>query len=309
LLCVLVVVIAATTLGAAPASQQASASMDDIRKLYDDGRYNDVLRETSRALSMRDEILRSRGFERFELLRLRAESNLRLKQPAPASDTFAAAAKELAATDPDRAAFFRAVSIVVKRSKNNAYVPKRGKSEAIDLLNEDSRKRAIVALYDDEAADVLARVNAMRKADSLPPIVEAASRLKELADLERAAKGSNDETENRLLKLGDDARRIIGASLNKMTDNVEAISRRANERYLIQEGHIYRKRGLQGRDRDNLLDVMSTSEKIPDAISKLSEQLGTEGDFFKKTKDDAAKLYDRARYVMNDDYTGVYAEP
>jgi hypothetical protein len=282
--------------------------MEDIRKLYDDGRYTEVLRETSRALAMRDEVLRNRGFERVDLLRLRGESNLRLKQFVPASDAFAAAAREVAETDADRAASLRATSILIKRSKNNAYVSKRGKGEPIDLLEQESRKRAIAALYDDEAADVLAKVNALRKSDSLPPIVDAASRLKELADLERAARGSNDETQARLLKLADDARRIISASLNKMTDNVEAISRRANERYLIKEGNIYRKHGLLGRDRGDLQEVMNTCERIPDATAKLAQQLGTEGDFFKKSNDDAAKLYDRARYVMNDDYTGVYSE-
>jgi hypothetical protein len=291
---------------------QQSASMEDIKKLYDDKQYTEVLRETARALALRDEAMRSRGYDRIDLIRLRAESMLRLKQNAPAADAFAAMARELNNSDPARAAVTRAVSTLVKRSKGTAYVPrgdaKGGKPEPIDLLEEGSRKRAIDALYEDQAADVMSRVNALRKGGTLPAIAEASRRLKELADLERASRGSDDETRGRLLKLAEDARQLVAASLRKMDVRVDQISRDANHMYQVAQGNIYRKRGLQSNQREELKGVMTTVERIDGALTEMTEAFGTETDFFQATRADATKVSDHARNVMNEDYTGIYSD-
>ena len=300
-----------TTLSRA-ADPSQPAAMEDIKKLYDDQKYGDVLREIARALALRDDAMRARGYDRFELLRLRAEANLRLKQNPAASDAFAAAARQIESSDADRAAKLRAVAMLVKRAKGTTYVPRTGpgkaKPDPIDLLDEDSRKRAIDALYEDEAADVMARVNSLRKSNTLPAIAEASKRLKDLADLERASRGSDEETRGRLLKLGEDARQLVTVSLRKMDTRVDQIQREANELYQVAQGNIYRKRGIASNQRGELQGIMDTAQRIDGALTEMSDALATEADFFKSAHDDATKVSDHARNVMNEDYSGIYSD-
>jgi hypothetical protein len=224
-----------------------AASTEEIRKLYDQQQYQDVIREASQSLALRGDA--ARGIDRIEIWLLKAESHLRLKQTTLAADGFSSAAKET--DDPNRAATLRATSLLIKRSKNNAYTPKRAIARkaaqpapapapapappqqpaaaqappSIDILDPASRRIAIEALYADESVEVDARVKSILRASNLPAVFDAAAQVRPLADLERAVAQSDDATRSRLLSLGDVAHDLIRTSLKQMSNRIDQISR------------------------------------------------------------------------------------
>jgi hypothetical protein len=292
---------------------RSTPAVDELRKLYDDQKYQDVIREASKSLALRGDA--ARGIDRSSLFVLKAESHLRLRQTSLAADAFSAAAKET--DDAGRAAFLRATALLIKRSRNNAYQPKHdataGKSnQPIDILEESSRRAAIEALYADESADVEARVKSILRGGggggNLPGIFDAAALVRGLADLERATTGSDDASRNRLLALGDEAHDLIQSVLKQMSNRIDAIARRANEKHRVGD-NVYAKRGLGRGDAEALQNIKDTSDKIPQAAERLLKDLGTDPDRFKDCTDEAMKVGERAHAVQIMDYTGLYGEP
>jgi hypothetical protein len=301
------------------------ASLEDIRALYDQQKYQDVIREASQALALRGDA--ARGVDRLELWQLKAESHLRLKQSSLAADAFSAAAKET--EDPNRAALLRATSLLVKRSRNNTYTPRREPPkqskpapappqqpppprpqppQPIDILEPASRRIAIEALYADEVSDIDARVKSLLRAANLPAVFDAAAQVRGLGDLERAVSASDDGTRNRLLSLGDIAHDLIRTSLKQMSNRIDQISRRANEKHRAGD-FLYAKRGLGPGDAKELEGIKDTCDKILAAAERLTSELGTDPELYKDCIDDATKTRDRAHVVLITDYAGLYSDP
>ena len=126
------------------------------------------LRNPSALLSVKGDP--SKQPDRAAIEALKGEAQLHLKQFQPAAESFAAAGKD--AADAKQIGEYRATALLVKRSPGGRYTPKpvagaTEKSEPIDILAPDSRKKAFAALYVDESKLVQKKVDSARQKQAL----------------------------------------------------------------------------------------------------------------------------------------------
>ena len=105
---------------AGPIENPPLPSGDELRQQFDSGDYTGVLRGIGRVLALNPAKLSEGGYDRFDLLMLRGESQLRLKQTSAALLTFHQAAKET--KDPQQASVALATESLVRRSDRKSVV-------------------------------------------------------------------------------------------------------------------------------------------------------------------------------------------
>ena len=269
-------------LAAAPANPPPT--MDQIQGLYSKGDYDGTLRDIAHAMSLGGKAAES--YDKHDLLVLRGEAELRLKQPSPAAVAFHQAAKET--KDDDQAASARATEILIKKSRQLQYTPKtveKGKKpEPIDIVPADKRKDAMIALYTDELAAVTPRIRAAKEATSLTAIVSALKEVnaRNLADLDIAAHGNNEATKQALTDLKDHASELMSKALDKLGKEVDRITSRAGEMVSGQRGNyrtgvtqdVSHQRGLSAGDPQELKQIEQTATQIAVAAQELVAALG-----------------------------------
>ena len=83
--------------GAAPAQV---SSFEDLKKLYEQKQYGEVVKEATRIMRLKSDA--ARGFDRYDVLMLKGDAQIQLKQGAQATEAFSLAQKET--TDPKKLA-------------------------------------------------------------------------------------------------------------------------------------------------------------------------------------------------------------
>ena len=302
----------------APAARPAAEpppSVEEIKQLSSDGKHREALQKLSRALALKGDA--AAAYDRHELLRLKAEAHLNIKDTAAAASAFAAAAKE-APDDAARAAD-KAAELVVKRSKNLQFTPrpakKGGKAEPIDIADPESRKAAYAALLEEEKAAAGPMLKSAAKAKSLPPIAEGLKRVGDLRMLELAATGADAEAAALVEDLSGRAHKLMDDAVQDMAKLVEAIETSANEmQRTAVAGHspvngrtmLYpsaRRRGLTSRDAQDLKRIIGDMKKLVPTARELAEALGEDnGKQFETVADDGETVGNKAHQVLTTDY-------
>jgi hypothetical protein len=217
-------------------------------------------------------------YDRYELLMLKGESHLQLRQAKPAADAFAAAAKET--DDQNHAAIARATQRLVRDAKGMKIQRKSaGKGDrgpqSVDLLDRDKRGEAFSIVYDDARTAAEPTVKVALRARTLPPIAEALELLDGLADLEVATTGGVAANEATRQDLGERASSLIEKELERMEKDVADIRTSAEE--IVKE--VYSdslinggagnassatafRRGLSKQDRLDLTEAIQMCKKI-----------------------------------------------
>lgn len=299
---------------AAPSSN-GLLSYDEIKKLFDDGKYTDVLREVGRALSVRAGSA-SDAYDRYALLTLKGETHLRQTQAAAAGAAFGEAAEEADRQHlQDKAAEARGIQLLIKRSRNGEYTPRSRRGGAVEPLNladPAARKKALAALYADERATIEPKLNAGLKARTLPPLAEAIEAIKPLAPLEMAATGTADKTKALRAELGDRARKLLTDALTKSEKTVNQISKAANETYrnavVVRSAYGTRTemhtryRGLKQRDRQDLKGVIDFVPQVAKSAQDLEKALGGDVDDANELVQKATDIKALAQKTLDADY-------
>jgi tetratricopeptide (TPR) repeat protein len=306
--------------GAKPAAAKAAAdsapSTEDIKKSMDDGNYREALQKLSKALAVKKDA--AGQYDRHELLRMKAEAHLNLKDSAAAASAFAAAAKE--APDDASRAGDKASELVVKRSKNLTFTPKPGKkgekAAPIEILDPEKRKDAFKAMFEEDKAEAAPTLKAAQGAKTLPPIVEALKRIGDLRMLELAATGDSAESSKLSEDLAGQAHKLMDKGVQDMADLVKAIETSANNvqpvavpaRGVGGSGPLmyqsYKKKGLMTRDSQDLKRIISDLQKLVPMARDLAQSLGDAGKDFTKVADDGETVGNEANKVLHTDYGG-----
>lgn len=300
--------------GAAKPAGEAAPSADEIKKLMDAGSYREALQKLSRALALKGNA--AGQYNRHDLLRMKAESHLNLKDTASSSAAFGAAAKE--APDDISRAEDRASELMVKRSKNLTFTPKPArkgeKTEAIEIVDPAKRKPAFAALLAEEKASAAPALKSATGSKTLPPIVEALKRIGDLRMLELAATGEDAEASKLVEDLAGRAHKLMDDAVQDLADLVKDVEQSANE---IQETRTpaqsiggrpvafqtYRKRGLTTRDSQDLKRAISELTKIVPTARELAQALGSgHGKQFEKLAEDGEAVGNQAHKVLTTDY-------
>ena len=267
---------------------EPAATADDVKAAYEKKDYKETLRLLGRVLSLKGKA--AEGIDRYELLLLRAESNLHLKATTNAVQALEEAAK--IAPDDNAAAKARGTITLIKRSRNLQYTPKvrpggggtrsgagdakpaTGDGEAkpdgpFDITDPDQRQSALKALYLEEKTAARLKVREAEKAKTLQPIATALKAVIPLKDLEIAATDHDAETAETLNDMTDRAHKLMARELDDMTKRTERIAERAKELYEYSVQSLDGRseirtgmRGLQQKDVKELKTTIDTCKRI-----------------------------------------------
>ena len=240
---------------AADGARQGSA-LQQAREHLKAGRHQQALAEVSRGLRA-PEVSEA---DQFALLMLRGETLLALQSPQYAAEAFRDAAE--ATSDPENRARARASAVLVRRSRGLEYTPKGpGDAKPIDIVDPDSRQKAMAALLDDTRRAMEPKVREAAKADTLLPIYELLTELGDMAAVELASTRALQQTGPLLQALGERARSLIGRELRQIDRRVETTLSRAGEVELLVGPNVGR-RGLHTEDREQLRQLVPYLERI-----------------------------------------------
>ena len=299
-----------------PAAQADSPpSVDEIQNLYTSGDYKGALQKISRVLSLKGDAAKS--YDRHALLRLKAESHLKLRDTKAAADAFSKAAKE--APDEATGAEDTASETVIKRSKNLAFTPKatkeKDKPAPIDVSDPEKRKEAFAALLAEQKAELESRAKAARQAKSLPPILEGLKLVGAFRTTELAATGEETQSRELVDELGGRAHKLMAEALEDMAETVDGIEEAAND---LQEVAVplrsptgrgatlertYKRAGLTTDDRKDLNRVIADCKKIVPTCRELAKALGDNGGKdFEKLAEYGAEVGNKAHKVLTTRY-------
>src|SRR5580658_8321661 len=107
----------------------------DAHQQFDNGKYKDAVRLVARMAGSKE--WKEKKFDKFDLLNLKAESHLKLKETLLAATSFEAAAKET--TDKPAAALARTTAYLIKHCSGTHYVPKATANQRIPGRPIDER--------------------------------------------------------------------------------------------------------------------------------------------------------------------------
>lgn len=293
----------------------------DARAMVSSREYAPALQKIALALALKTPAALA---ARYDLLMLKGECHLSLKQSNLAIEAWENAAK--AAAGDDQRAVALAHELLVKRSQQFAYKPKAvaGKAAApIDILESASRKKAFAALFADELAQISPKVKLATKATALPPILEATKTAAALTGLELAATGEAAESREILKSLSEQTRKLLATAIADMNKRVTAIDKEAStyiefwyEAYVpianaarVQKERAWKRKGLTDAQLKELQTLGTTCDQIPAAIEAISAAMKSEGKELAPFAEDAGRTRKEVARVLDVDYQMVFHTP
>jgi hypothetical protein len=290
---------------AAPGHGVLPPTTQDLQQKLDAKQYPDVLSESQKMLSLKGAA--AKDIDRYEVLLLRAEAQMQLKQQSTAIASYQQATKET--SDPSKAGVAKAMMTLVQRSRALMYTPKAGSDPTktiapLNLLDPTDRKAALAALFDEEWTPTQAKIDAFKKqgATSLPPILQAAELAGEMRGLEIAATGKDEKTSTALSDLTENASKLMNDYLERSTRDVDNIDRQAN--YPVDTStYQTSRRGLTSPQINDLKMIISNCQKLTLAAQQVAASAGAGGSEFRAISEKSSDLGKRANDVLTADYS------
>jgi hypothetical protein len=245
-----------------PAAPPPPATLADAQAAFAAKEYRPCLQKIAGALAGPEG--KAGSPTRYDLLMLRGECMLHLKENRMAADSFTSAANVAKSKqDRKRQADAMALSLLIKASKPAGYTPAGNPSgEPIDIVDPDSRKRAMSAFFADTLAAAKPKIEQAAQATSLPPIEEQIPKMRELYALEVAATGDAAQTLPLARALGQHARGLIGAEFTRIAARLDELATAASSPVLLDgrgaTSSILTPRGLTTPERNDLKQIADT---------------------------------------------------
>jgi hypothetical protein len=252
-----------------------------------------------------------KNLDKYDYLMLRGEASLQKKQQSAAVTAYQDAAKET--SDPTKAGVAKAMVKLLQQSKGFQFTPKPSSDPThpatpLNILDQNDRKLALAALFDDEWKPAHAKIDQLKKrSSSLPPIIEAADLAGQMRGLEIAATGSDTQTSTALGDLTDSAAKLMNDYLEAKTKRVDDIDRLANMTIGSTVNDTQR-RGLTAPQITELKEVVATCGKLTLAAQAVEKSAGPKASDFKTIGEKSADLGKRADTTLNADYS-EYIDP
>jgi hypothetical protein len=248
--------------GTCTAGRGAEVSIGAAQADFNAGQYRSCLQKIAQVLNSKAAAPGSPA--RYDLLMLRGECMLQLKEADLAASAFTSASTVFKGEgDLKRMAAARAMSVLVKASPRLQY---KGSKDAqpIDIVTPDSRKQAMMALFDDRFATTTSKIEAAMKSNSLVPIHDLFPVMGDLYALELTATGDTARTMPAIRSVGEHARQLITAELDRLRKRVDELDDLANAPTL-SSGNLNQTlsyRGLNSNERNELHDAADELVKI-----------------------------------------------
>jgi hypothetical protein len=287
---------------AAAAGPQVKPTLAAAKADFDAAEYPACLGKISTLISS----TRSDSVERYDLLMLRGECMLRLKNRAPALTAFdAASAVGRRQNDVKRVAASTALSQLVKASPNLVYrSPKAASDEGggIDIIEPASRQKAMGVLLADLSEKIAPQFNkVLSEEKSLASTDAMLKGMWELYSVELAATGDTVATSEKLEALGAHAQKLIAAELDTIKTRLDQLEDLAGEP--VGGYHEATYRGLRTDERNELKqqsDYLMKVQRTVENARRIARLLGRTGERWDAlladcavARDSAQRAYDR----------------
>jgi hypothetical protein len=245
-------------------SASSSSAFDEIRAAITAGDYQAAVKQIDKQLfpAPKDPA------RRYELLMLKGECRLQLKDRIGAGSAFKSAAK--VAGNVAELAAARANALIVERSTSGRYVPALGGKggDPIDIMDIESRKRAMDQLRDDLASKSKPNIDSALRADELPPIEKVFIPVADMYFLELFASGQATETAAIMQQLGGRAHALMQAEVLKCAARVDYLSQLANSSGSNARGWDTGRLGLTSQQRDEVKAILPHLSDIRERASE-----------------------------------------
>lgn len=296
-----VLLLALTRVAAAQSSPPRGT--EEARASFEAGDYPACLRKVASLLS--SNAVKRDSPERHDLLMLRGECLLRLKQRGPAAEAFEkAAAVTKGRGDLPRTANAAAFAALVKASPDLKYKPKSGsRGSAIDVVEPEARREAMAALFEDLKKQLAPDVAKALQDKSLTSTQRRLKQFWELYAVEFAATGAAASTEATLQDLGGHARQLIADELDRLISRLEHLSDLAGEPVWGRDVMAYR--GLKTTEQNEIrqaADYLMEIQRTVENGRRIAQALGRTGENWDALLADCAVARDAAQQAYDRRY-------
>lgn len=232
----------------------------------------------------------------------RGEALLNLKQKPAALEAFrgaSAAAGREAELHQSMAA--RAMVELLSESDGLAYRQKG--AAAINIVDADSRKAAMAALFADRLAKEKSKIDAAAEAPTLVPMIELMPTLSGLMALEFAGTGALETTTPILKTLGSHGRGLMLREVDRMDMRISQIEDMSSELYWRENDATPLRRGIHSDEAAELGRMVEELDKITDASEEgrhIARQVVSNVDAWDELLLRASETRTRARYVLRE---------
>jgi hypothetical protein len=319
-LIVLAALLAGGAARAEPPAPEPLPTNDELHQMYKDQQYAPLLLKLARVMQLRGNA--ARPYDHVELLLLKTDTHLQMKEQALAVAAAAAAVKAIDdQTDPKLAATAKATEKLLRQSRNYAFTPRtapRGQiPQPISVLDPDKRKDCFAAMFEDSRTEILAKVRVAKTARTLVPIIDAIKAVSDLRTLEMAAYGKDELSAAQLDGLSLQAKDLMSRAVKDLKDQADKCHDRANEVLPAQAPvgtggiggtQMYYKKGLYGTMYNDLKKIISQSEQIAEAAKQFADLSKATADGFGEVQDAAEKVAKSAKTTLEDDYSGTFTK-
>jgi hypothetical protein len=302
------------------AAAEALPSGEQLHQLFKDKQYAVLLQKLSRVLQLRGDAART--YDRIDLLLLKVEAHLQLKEQSLAIAAATAAVKAIDEdhTDLKQAAVARATEKLLKQTHGYTFTPRtapRGQiPQPISLLDVDRRADCFAAMFNDAKFDIASKMRAAKSAKTLVPIIDAIKAVGELRTLELAAYGKDEQSVAQLDGLANQAKDLMAKAVKDLKAQADKDHDRANDvlpvridaRVGASNAQLYYKKGLEGDMLRELNKIIAESEAIADAARQFADISKAAAEGFGEVQEAAEKVAKSAKATLEDDYTGTYSK-
>jgi hypothetical protein len=301
-----------------PTAQSSSTdrlTAEEIRKLVDAGQYRDALKALARVVDLKGAA--GADYDHEEMLLLKAECLLQIRENSSAMATYTSAQKEAQKDGKDaQEAIAGSMILLIQQSPGLKYIPKTGDVKTpISVLDRTQRTAAFNALFNDQFAIFTRIAKGASTATTLQPTLDAAKLAAGLRDVEKVATGSNQQTQQMMDDMADHAVKLINTKLDDFSARTTAIAASANTMVMspamgsyggrsMQTTNTHRQ-GLLGNDAQVLQNVIDTCKSVPAGAELLANALGSHKDDFHTAGAKAEQLRTKADHVLHDNYAVV----
>jgi hypothetical protein len=257
-------------------------TLADAQADFDGKEYKSALQKISKALTATD--AKSAREARYDLFMLRGECLLRMNSRTLAIDAFRSAARTMKDDgDVQKAATAAGTAALIEASRNLKYTSPRQPNDAMDVVEPESRKKALNALFDVRFDLTEPKVNKAIDGKTLPPMLDLLPQMRELYVIEVAATGDAPRSIPLLKTLGGRARELITEELTRVNRRLDDIQDGLTQEVYLSVRNIQgvRERGLSTAEQKELqqaFDYLGKIAKVAQQGRWIARRLGDAGD-------------------------------
>ncbi|MHB1234014.1 MAG: hypothetical protein ACYCZQ_15730 [Burkholderiales bacterium] len=303
----LTVLLVATSTGTAFA--KGISALQNLNQLLDHHHDHQALQKASTLLNLNRQALRKQGLNRYNLLRIRAESLLGLKLFSPAIRAYRAAANAAHNTSDGRVA--RATADLIAHSVAGYYVPPSRRPASlhsaarIAIFGAASRLRAMRAFSQDQWKTLQPRIAAAQKASGLDTTIRLFAALRIAVDVQTAAQPATTQHGAAIgqkmpavAALDAISQRLVSriqTACRAMQANINTINRLANSKItrIINRRRVMVRLGVTPVQADQLHNIIQTCRDIQVLASRFTRMFPDfpkECDLLKQLNDSALQI-------------------